>query len=391
MKILIVRNFPSYMDIRHRTYNIQELGLAKALVRMGNICGVVFWTDRAEEQMNYVFDVNRHICIYYRRGISLFHNTIFPGMKTLADSYDIIQSGEYNQMETWLLAKQYPGKTVVYHGPYYSEYNRKYHAMCRIFDLFFLKTYLRNRTRFIVKSHLARQFLQSKGILQENIKTLGVGMDTDALEASGEDVPEYIREAERKETVIRLLYIGHLDPGRNILFILETMKAIRDMGQDVILNLVGTGEHRYTKLCREFAEEKGLMPYIHYTEKMEQRYLSGIYRSSDFFLLPTRYDIFGMVLLEAMYYGLAVLTTDNGGSTMMIQDGVNGYRLKLDVHRWAWRIVRLYGDREQLEHMKRCAHETVADRYTWDVLGPRFLDQYRQVLERDRTVEHVPG
>lgn len=76
-----------------------------------------------------------------------------------------------------------------------------------------------------------------------------------------------------------------------------------------------------------------------------------------------------MVLLEAMYYGLAVLTTDNGGSTMMIQDGVNGYRLKLDVHRWAWRIVRLYGDREQLEHMKRCAHETVADRYTWDVLG----------------------
>ena len=139
MKILIVRNFPSYMDIRHRTYNIQELGLAKALVRMGNICGVVFWTDRAEEQMNYVFDVNRHICIYYRRGISLFHNTIFPGMKTLADSYDIIQSGEYNQMETWLLAKQYPGKTVVYHGPYYSEYNRKYHAMCRIFDLFFLK------------------------------------------------------------------------------------------------------------------------------------------------------------------------------------------------------------------------------------------------------------
>ena len=45
MKILIVRNFPSYMDVRRRTYNIQELGLAKSLVRMGNTCGVVFWTD----------------------------------------------------------------------------------------------------------------------------------------------------------------------------------------------------------------------------------------------------------------------------------------------------------------------------------------------------------
>lgn len=391
MKILIVRNFPSYMDVRHRTYNIQELGLAKSLVRMGNICGIVFWTDRDEEQIDYVFDENRHICIYYRRGISLFHNTMFPGMKTLADSYDIIQSGEYSQMETWLLAKRYPGKTVVYHGPYYSEYNRKYHAMCRIFDLLFLGTYLRNRTRFIVKSHLARQFLQSKGILQENIKTLGVGMDTDALENCGEDVPEYIREAEKREKAIRLLYIGHLDPGRNILFILETMKAIRDMGQDVILNLVGTGEHGYTEKCWKYAQAKGLMPYIHYAEKMEQKYLSGLYRASDFFLLPTRYDIFGMVLLEAMYYGLAVLTTDNGGSTMMIQDGVNGCRLELDASRWAGIIVRLHGEREQLEHMKRCAHETVADRYTWDVLAPRFLAQYRQILDGDRQAENESG
>lgn len=49
MKILIIRNFPSYMAVKNNTYNIQEVGLAKALVRKGNTCDIVFWTDKEEE------------------------------------------------------------------------------------------------------------------------------------------------------------------------------------------------------------------------------------------------------------------------------------------------------------------------------------------------------
>ena len=33
MKVLIVRNYPSYMEVKNNTYNIQEVGLAKALVK----------------------------------------------------------------------------------------------------------------------------------------------------------------------------------------------------------------------------------------------------------------------------------------------------------------------------------------------------------------------
>ena len=40
MKILIIRNFPSYMAVKNNTYNIQEVGLAKALVRKGHFCDI---------------------------------------------------------------------------------------------------------------------------------------------------------------------------------------------------------------------------------------------------------------------------------------------------------------------------------------------------------------
>ena len=46
MKILIIRNYPSYMAVKNNTYNIQEVGLAKALIRKGHICDIVFWTDK---------------------------------------------------------------------------------------------------------------------------------------------------------------------------------------------------------------------------------------------------------------------------------------------------------------------------------------------------------
>ena len=49
MKVLIVRPFPSMLDVRQNTYNIQEIGLAKALNRRGCQTDLLFWTDGEEK------------------------------------------------------------------------------------------------------------------------------------------------------------------------------------------------------------------------------------------------------------------------------------------------------------------------------------------------------
>ena len=50
MKILIIRNFPSYMAVKNNTYNIQEVGLAKALVRKGHFCDIIFGQIKRKKQ-----------------------------------------------------------------------------------------------------------------------------------------------------------------------------------------------------------------------------------------------------------------------------------------------------------------------------------------------------
>ena len=51
MKVLIVRPFPSMLDVRQNTYNIQEIGLAKALNRRGCQTDLLFWTDGEEAEI----------------------------------------------------------------------------------------------------------------------------------------------------------------------------------------------------------------------------------------------------------------------------------------------------------------------------------------------------
>ncbi|MFR6092195.1 MAG: hypothetical protein ACLUIR_02045 [Faecalibacterium prausnitzii] len=59
--------------------------------------------------------------------------------------------------------RKYPEKTVIYHGPYYSPFNKNYNRMCRVFDAFFVGRYRRRGTRFLTKSELPRKFLLENG------------------------------------------------------------------------------------------------------------------------------------------------------------------------------------------------------------------------------------
>ena len=381
MKILIVRNYPSYMDVERNTYNIQEVGLAKALIRKGNICDIVFWTDKEEKEILIPVDSYGSIRVFYKRGKTALKNTIYLGCDTMFKQYDILQTAEYNQMESWILAKKYPQKVIVYHGPYYSPFNKRYNLMCSVFDKVFLNRYLKLGTRFITKSKLAQEFLESKGIQEDRISTIGVGIDPQMLSNGETECTEPLFLSMKQDKALRLLYIGRFEKRRNIPFIFEVFSAVLKNHVPATLYMIGTGEKEYVEACWKYAEEIGVRNHIVYQERMEQKYLSHIYNLTDFFLLPTEYEIFGMVLLEAMYYRTVVLTTNNGGSSTLIKNGENGYILdEQDSRAWANILVDLASNIKKMFEIKEKAHTTIKSSYTWDCLADEFLTQYDKVM-----------
>ena len=128
-------------------------------------------------------------------------------------------------------------------------------------------------------------------------------------------------------------------------------------------------------------ENAGVRDKVVWQEKMEQKYLSCIYKQADFFLLPTEYEIFGMVLLEAMYYGNIVLTTRNGGSSTLIEHEENGFVFeKKDALQWANTILNVTEEKRKL--IQKSAEETISNGFTWDKLSEEFLNVYRKKSER---------
>lgn len=379
MKILIIRNYPSYMDVKKNTYNIQEVGLAKALVRKGNVCDIVFWTGKEEKEINIPVDYNTGaVTVFYRRGKTALKNTVYTGCDELFAQYDVLQTAEYNQMQSWILAKRYPEKLIVYHGPYYAAFNKRYNLMCIVFDLFFLNRYRKLGTYFITKSKLAQKFLEGKGIKGSDIKTIGVGIDTQMLSNGKTECSEPLFLKMQNDKKVKFLYIGRFEKRRNVPFIFDVFAEVLKRKTDVTLYMIGTGDEKYIDQCWSYAEKLGIRESIVYQERLEQRYLSGVYNLADFFLLPTEYEIFGMVLLEAMYYKTVVLTTDNGGSGTLIDNGRNGYILE-DKNASEWTKVLSEITPEKMNAVKEAAHDTIADKYTWDKLADSFVESYKKL------------
>lgn len=116
-----------------------------------------------------------------------------------------------------------------------------------------------------------------------------------------------------------ILSIGQFIPRKGFDILL---RAAAQMKSDAGIYIVG-GEptEEYRKLCGELH-----LTNVHFCGFMTKEKLTRYYKASDLFVLPTREDIWGLVINEAMAYGLPVITTDRCVAGLeLVEDGVNGY------------------------------------------------------------------
>lgn len=379
MKVLIVRPSPNKMNVN--TYNLQEIGLAKALVRKGCVCDVMYYCGNEKDHIEkIVFDENKSLNILWLHGKGILREGIYPSLKKYVPNYDIVQVGGYVGLTSCWLNRKYPEKIVNYQGPYYYKANQGDIKKAAVLDRLLLPLQKKKNMVVATKSILATNYIKDKGI--ENVTTIGVGLDLDNLLRDSESIEEneFIKEIKEIKNSTLFLYIGVLEERRNILFLLEVFQKVSKQIENSKLIIIGKGKQNYVAMCKEKLIELGLENDVIYREKLEQKYMPAIYQASDAFLLPTRYEIFGMVLLEAMYYGLPVFTTYNGGSSTLINNE-NGIIIEnTDCNEWSEKIVKVLSDKKECDAIGEKAHRTVEKNYTWDALANKFLSVYEKRL-----------
>jgi glycosyltransferase involved in cell wall biosynthesis len=171
-----------------------------------------------------------------------------------------------------------------------------------------------------------------------------------------------------------LLYVGRLSAEKN----LEQFKPILNALPDARLALVGDGPHRKA-LEQHFA---GLPVTMAGFLRGEE--LAEAYASSDVFVMPSRTETLGLVVLEAMASGRPVVAARAGGIPELIEDGVSG-RL-FDEEGEAIAAIRSFLDSpERRSAMGKAAREHAAE-HSWKVATCQLIEHYRAACAMQNVV-----
>jgi glycosyltransferase involved in cell wall biosynthesis len=120
------------------------------------------------------------------------------------------------------------------------------------------------------------------------------------------------------------LFVGGVIPRKGLQYLLEACAILQHQGCDnYTLAIVGDGTQR--EELENWCQGKGLSDRVQWIGQVEYNKLGNYFALADVFVLPTLEDTWGMVILEAMALGKAVLSSKWAGASELILEGENGY------------------------------------------------------------------
>ncbi len=122
----------------------------------------------------------------------------------------------------------------------------------------------------------------------------------------------------------RLLYVGYLEKGKRLDQLFNVFRDLLKKRSDVQLDIVGTGPEE--SFLRRLAESLDIADHVNFAGFIQKENLPPVLAQAACFLFPSEYDIWGLVLVEAMVSGIPCVSSIHAGATDdLIQNGDTGY------------------------------------------------------------------
>jgi len=211
------------------------------------------------------------------------------------------------------------------------------------------------------------------GAVKTKIRVIPNGVEASRFNNGHQPQPIPTGVSEDRKTI---LYVGRIVREKGIFTLLDAFEKLRKQGKDVSLVLVGEGPLK-EDLAKEVLRRK-LNDRVKLAGFVDEKKLVSLYNSSDAFVLPSHYEPFGMVALEAMASRVPVVVSDVGGLSEIVEDGITGVKVPAyNPSALAEGILRVLEDRELSEQLKENAYRAVQERYRWDMIAEKTIEAYR--------------
>ena len=191
--------------------------------------------------------------------------------------------------------------------------------------------------------------------------------------------PAIIKDFNYKENkTVKVLFMGRLGKRKGTYNIIEAAKYLKN--SDVEIHLYGDGDvEEFEKLIvdNNLQEKVKINGLISGDKKAE------VFQSADIYILPSYNEGLPISILEAMAFGLPIISTPVGGIPEAVKDGINGFLVQAgDYIALAEKIDLLVGDKSLREQMGVQSHKFAKEKFDIEIIMKQLQNLYTEVLEK---------
>ncbi len=177
--------------------------------------------------------------------------------------------------------------------------------------------------------------------------------------------------------------IGRLVREKGFQFLLEAVPLILKSQPKTRFIIAGKGP--YEQELKRLAASMGIERHVHFAGYLSDDLRNALYKWASVAVIPSIYEPFGIVALEAMAAQTPVVISDTGGLGEIIDHGIDGYKAKPgDSSSLARMVLQLLRSESLAHRMHEQAYLKVKTLYNWQDIAEQTRQVYHEVLESSK-------
>ncbi len=221
------------------------------------------------------------------------------------------------------------------------------------------------------------------GVSIDRVSSIPCGVDTERFRPMRRSLVRSRLELPVEESLV--LFVGRIEPLKGIDVLLRAVSTMNGIFRLLVVGGDGKEADRQAALWA-LVGELGIGDRVSFMNAVPHDDLPLYYNAADVCVVPSHYESFGLVALEAMACGVPVVASRVGGLRETVQDGLTGYLVPRSCPQpFAERLELLLGDvglRRRLGREARIA----AERFRWSEVATQVEDVYHELVADYRGV-----
>ena len=245
-----------------------------------------------------------------------------------------------------------------------------------------VERWITNRSDRVIacSTFMREQIVDIFGIPETAIEVIPNGIDPEDLQPHDGDELRRLRAEFAKPDESLVLLVGRLVYEKGFQFALEALPEIIERLPNTRFVVAGSGTHEQE--LRHQADDLGLMEYGTFVGWIGDDVLHSLYRIADVCVVPSIYEPFGLVALEAMASSCPCIVADTGGLREVVPHDEVGLRFRArDPQSLAEMMVRVLDDAKLCRRLTAEAFEHLR-RFDWGDVAERTGGVYAELVGR---------